>query len=98
MRRFAIVLTVLVAASVALSATPAAAAGERFSVESQISLGIVDDEGVFEDEHCGFGGRTSQELVQSSAAVQLGTGKPEVDYRWNQGPFRDSLGRAITYF
>jgi hypothetical protein len=98
MRRFAILVTVLLAASVVLSATPAAAAGERYSVESQISLGIVDDEGVFEDEHCGFGGRTSQQLVQSSDAVQLGTGKPEVDYRWNQGPFRDRLGRAVTFF
>jgi hypothetical protein len=97
MRRFVIIVGVLLAAS-ALSAVPAAAAGERYSVESQISLGIVDDEGLFEDEHCGFGGRTSQELVQSSTAAQLGTGKPEIDYRWNQGPFRDSLGRAITYF
>jgi hypothetical protein len=98
MRRFAIIVVLMLAASVALSSTPAAADGERYSVESQISLGIVDDEGWLEDEHCGFGGRTSQELVQSNVAVQLGTGQPEISYRWNQGPFRDSLGRAITYF
>jgi hypothetical protein len=98
MRHFAIVIAVLLGASLTLSATPAAADGDRYLVESQISLGIVDDEGWLEDEHCGFGGRTSQELVQSSTAVQLGTGRPEIDYGWNQGPFRESLGRAITYF
>ena len=98
MRRFAIIIALLLGASAALSSTPAAAAGERYHVESQISLGIVDDEGWLEDEHCGLGGRTSQELVQSNGAVQLGTGRPEINYRWNEGPFRDSLGRAIQYF
>ncbi len=99
MRRFVIIFAALLAASAALSATPAAAAGERYSVESQISLHIVDKENwPWQDQHCGFGGRTSQELVQSGNPAQLGTGTPGVSYHWNRGPFRDSLDRAISYF
>ena len=81
-----------------LAQNPASANPARFRVESAISLGIVDDEGLLEDEHCGFGGTTSQELVQSSTPVQLGTGKPEIDYFWNRGPFRDRNNNAISFF
>jgi hypothetical protein len=99
MRRFVIMSAALLTASAVLSATPAAAAGERYTVESAISLHIVDKENwPLEDQHCGFGGRTSQELVQSGNPAQLGTGTPGVSYHWNRGPFRDSLDRAISYF
>jgi hypothetical protein len=100
-RRTATLALCLAAASAALvgPATPASAdPPARFRVDSTISVGIVDDEGLLEDEHCGFGGTTSQELVQSSTPVQLGTGKPEVDYFWNRGPFRNRYGDAVSFF
>jgi hypothetical protein len=100
-RRTAIFTLGLVAASAALVCPPAPASADppaRYRVGSTISLGIVDDEGLLEDEHCGFGGSTTQELVQSTTPVQLGTGKPEVDYFWNRGPFRDRNGAAISFF
>ena len=98
MRRFVITCAALLTASAVLSATPAAAAGERYTVESSISLHLVDKENwPWQDQHCGFGGSTSQELVQSGNPAQLGTGTPEISYHWNRGPFRDSLDRAISY-
>jgi hypothetical protein len=92
-----IALLVAVASGVVL-ATPAHADQPRFRVESAISLGLHDDENFpDEDERCGFGGTTSQHLKPSDGNAQLGAGKPEADYHWNRGPFRNQLGDAILY-
>jgi hypothetical protein len=99
MRRISFACVLLVAAALSvMHAGPAFAEQSKFRVDTQISLGLHDAEIFFEeDERCGFGGTTSQELLPSDGVSQLGVGRPGVDYSSKRGPFRNSVGDVVEF-
>jgi hypothetical protein len=81
------------------SAAGAPVSAGRFQVTSKISAHLVDHETLALDEHCGLGGTTSQDvvLVPRAPGTQLGTGRPDIDYGGNRGPFRDAAGTPVHF-
>jgi hypothetical protein len=99
MRRFTMVLGILVAAALTLVLpAPAEAAEVRLRVDTHVRVHLVDDDSPFTDEHCVFEGSTSQQLGSADGQVALGTGQQGVDYPADRGPFRDGTGGPILFF
>jgi hypothetical protein len=98
MRR-ALLLPLFVLAAVSAVAGPAqAAATTPYVVVSGVSVSMIDFEGPLQsDQHCALSGTTSQTMTPAGGPAQLGTGRPEVDYHWNRGPFRTPGGTAILF-
>jgi hypothetical protein len=80
------------------AATPAVYG--RYRVDTEIGVHIIDDDTLRPDRHCAFSGTTTQELVTHLPGqpwAQLGTGRPQIDYPRNRGPFRDGAGTPILF-